>query len=57
MASMDAPKVGHCRFCGQSLSHIFVDLGMSPLCQTHIAEEQRNHMEPFYPSLLASSTT
>lgn len=52
MASMDAPKVGHCRFCGKGLTHIFVDLGMSPLCQTHIAEDQRNHMEPFYPLMV-----
>jgi 2-polyprenyl-3-methyl-5-hydroxy-6-metoxy-1,4-benzoquinol methylase len=28
---------------------VFVDLGMSPLCQTHIAPEQLNAMEPFYP--------
>ena len=28
---------------------MFVDLGMSPLCQTHIAPEQLNSMEPFYP--------
>jgi 2-polyprenyl-3-methyl-5-hydroxy-6-metoxy-1,4-benzoquinol methylase len=27
----------------------FVDLGMSPLCQTHIEPEQLNAMEPFYP--------
>lgn len=27
----------------------FVDLGMSPLCQTHITLEQLNQMEPFYP--------
>jgi SAM-dependent methyltransferase len=27
----------------------FVNLGMSPLCQTHIAPEQLNHMEPFFP--------
>ena len=26
-----------CRFCGAPLQHTFVDLGMSPLCQTHIA--------------------
>ena len=39
----------HCRFCGHGLTHDFVDLGMSPLCQTHIAPEQLNHMEPFYP--------
>jgi SAM-dependent methyltransferase len=38
-----------CRFCGTRLRHTFVDLGMSPLCQTHIAPEQLNHMEPFYP--------
>jgi len=31
------------------MSTTFVDLGMSPLCQTHIAPEQLNHMEPFYP--------
>jgi SAM-dependent methyltransferase len=38
-----------CRFCGAPLRHTFVDLGMSPLCQTHISPEQLNHMEPFYP--------
>jgi 2-polyprenyl-3-methyl-5-hydroxy-6-metoxy-1,4-benzoquinol methylase len=38
-----------CRFCGQRLEHTFVDLGMSPLCQTHISAEQLNHMEPYYP--------
>jgi 2-polyprenyl-3-methyl-5-hydroxy-6-metoxy-1,4-benzoquinol methylase len=39
----------HCRFCQHPLTHVFVDLGMSPLCQTHIAPEQLNVMEPFYP--------
>ena len=39
----------NCRFCGTRLSHTFVDLGMSPLCQTHISPAQLNHMEPFYP--------
>lgn len=38
-----------CRFCNSNLTHTFVDLGMSPLCQTHIEEHQLNHMEPFYP--------
>lgn len=38
-----------CRFCGAGLLHTFVDLGMSPFCQTHITREQLNHMEPFYP--------
>lgn len=38
-----------CRFCGHELKHTFVDLGMSPLCQTHIETHQLNHMERFYP--------
>src|ERR1700752_1520457 len=38
-----------CRFCSAPLRHSFVDLGMSPLCQTHITPEQLNRMEPFYP--------
>ena len=38
-----------CRFCDTRLRHTFVDLGMSPLCQTHISPEQLNRMEPFYP--------
>ena len=38
-----------CRFCAHSVHTSFVDLGMSPLCQTHIAPDQRNHMERFYP--------
>jgi SAM-dependent methyltransferase len=38
-----------CRFCQGELSATFADLGMSPLCQTHIEPHQLNHMEPFYP--------
>ena len=38
-----------CRFCGEELKYTMVDLGMHPLCQTHIEPEQLNHMEPFYP--------
>ncbi len=38
-----------CRFCGAALRTTFVDLGMSPLCQTHIAPDQLHQMEPFYP--------
>ena len=38
-----------CRFCGHPIEQTFVDLGMSPLCQTHITPEQLSHMEPFYP--------
>lgn len=38
-----------CRFCGAPLRTTFVDLGMSPLCQTHIESHQLHQMEPFYP--------
>ena len=38
-----------CRFCSRPLTTTFVDLGVSPLCQTHITHEQLHEMEPFYP--------
>lgn len=39
----------HCRFCAAALRTSFVDLGMSPLCQTHIEPHRLHEMEPFYP--------
>lgn len=41
--------ISACRFCGAPLQHTFADLGVQPLCQTHITVEQLNEMEPFYP--------
>jgi hypothetical protein len=38
-----------CRFCGAPLTHTFVDLGMSPLCESYLRADQLNAMEPFYP--------
>jgi hypothetical protein len=38
-----------CRFCGAALKQTFVDLGMSPLCESYLSLEQLNQMEPFYP--------
>jgi len=43
------PQKGCCRFCGTSLSHTFVDLGMTPLCESFLAASEVNGMEPFYP--------
>jgi SAM-dependent methyltransferase len=40
---------GSCRFCHEPLSHTFVDLGMSPLCESYLTANQLNQMEPFYP--------
>jgi len=42
-------KMGKCRLCDEPLHHTFVDLGMSPLCESYLAVEQLNQMEPFYP--------
>ena len=38
-----------CRFCNTLLEHTFVDLGMSPLCESFLLRDQLNQMEPFYP--------
>src|SRR6516165_6812230 len=38
-----------CRSCGSPLRDTFVDLGMSPLCESYVPAERLNHMEPFYP--------
>ena len=38
-----------CRFCRAPLRHTFVDLGMSPLCESFLPADQVNAMEPFYP--------
>jgi len=39
----------HCRFCQTPLRHTFVDLGMSPLCESYLPADHLNAMEPFYP--------
>jgi hypothetical protein len=38
-----------CRFCSAPLRHTFVDLGMSPLCESYVLPEGLGAMEPFYP--------
>jgi SAM-dependent methyltransferase len=38
-----------CRFCGTALEHRVVDLGMSPLCESYVAAEDLDRMEPFFP--------
>ncbi|HSR99652.1 MAG TPA: class I SAM-dependent methyltransferase [Kofleriaceae bacterium] len=43
---MSAPT---CRFCNTPLAHTLCDLGMSPLCESILAADQVNQMEPFYP--------
>ena len=38
-----------CRHCRQPLQHTFVDLGMSPLCESFVAPDRLDAMEPYYP--------
>jgi len=38
-----------CRFCSHALTHTFVDLGTSPLCQKHVTPERFDEAEAVYP--------
>jgi len=49
MPTVRSAETRGCRFCGSPLRQTVIDLGMSPLCQTHIEPSQLNQMERFYP--------
>src|SRR3984957_3764093 len=38
-----------CRLCGTVLTRTFVDLGMSPLCESYLPVERLDDPETFYP--------
>lgn len=38
-----------CRFCGQPVTQVFVDLGMSPLANAYPGPAKLRDMEPYYP--------
>ncbi len=38
-----------CRMCGARLTRTFVDLGMSPLCESYVPGERLDEAEVFYP--------
>lgn len=42
-------KVHRCRHCSARLEHTFVDLGMSPLCESYLTADQLDTVEPFFP--------
>jgi SAM-dependent methyltransferase len=48
-ATSALPPSATCRVCGARLTRTFVDLGMSPLCETYPARGELNRMEAFYP--------
>ena len=39
----------HCRLCHAVLTTTVVDLGMSPLCESFLAADQIDQMEPYFP--------
>jgi SAM-dependent methyltransferase len=49
LESQQLVGVSSCRFCGSDLKRTFVDLGLSPLCETYPASEDLNHGETYYP--------
>jgi SAM-dependent methyltransferase len=40
---------GQCRLCGAELERTFVDLGMTPLCESFLARADLDAMEPYFP--------
>src|SRR5271169_4919213 len=38
-----------CRMCGTPLTRTFVDLGMSPLCESYVPADKLDDAEVFYP--------
>ncbi len=43
-------SAGHaCRLCGAELTRTFVDLGMSPLCESYVPADRLDAAEVFYP--------
>ncbi len=43
------PALHECRLCGAPLTRTFVDLGMSPLCESYLPAERLDEPEVFYP--------
>jgi C-methyltransferase C-terminal domain/Putative zinc binding domain/Methyltransferase domain len=43
------PTFHQCRLCGAPLTRTFVDLGMSPLCESYVSEDKLDEPEVFYP--------
>ena len=41
--------VAECRLCAATLTDTFVDLGMSPLCESYLSADRLDSAETFYP--------
>jgi SAM-dependent methyltransferase len=42
-------KTHLCRLCGHSVDNTVVDLGMSPLCESILSQDQLDEMEAYFP--------
>jgi hypothetical protein len=47
--SEERSREGTCRLCQARLATTFVDLGMSPLCESFLTAGQIDQMEPYFP--------
>jgi SAM-dependent methyltransferase len=47
--SLASNNTRHCRLCHARLATTFVDLGMSPLCESFLTVDQLDRMEPYFP--------
>src|SRR5215467_7958620 len=43
------PTFNQCRLCGAPITRTFVDLGMSPLCESYVRQDKLDEAEVFYP--------
>ncbi|MET0597083.1 MAG: class I SAM-dependent methyltransferase [Mesorhizobium sp.] len=43
------PQAANCRLCGSRLKHTFVDLGMSPPCESFLQAGEVDQMEMYFP--------
>ena len=43
------PSSHLCRMCGKQVTRTFVDLGMSPLCESYVSADRLDEPEIFYP--------
>jgi 2-polyprenyl-3-methyl-5-hydroxy-6-metoxy-1,4-benzoquinol methylase len=46
---VDSRRAKTCRLCRSPLTTTFVDLGMSPLCESFLKADQIDQMEPYFP--------
>jgi hypothetical protein len=47
--STQSERQSGCRFCGTRLEHVFVDLGLSPLANAYLKQDELSGDEKFFP--------